>query len=287
MSAELAELSINRSGIPEFGSPGDNYATRLIIGRDAAMASIRKYVPDLKYDEPAASKTLRDIDVWEQRNRDELSVVMSDQSASALPAKIQTSLGSDKASAFIVAVFTTAASGLGPWSSGAVGKAASVGGTMNTEWARVDAETRLRVFGGIVKMEQDGQLSKFFVTPAGAAGFGIVQAVVVWAIVVAAVALASLILVYFYSAKKLELNNKLMRDLCESAQRSGDKSTIADCIGATKDLQSEGFVPTSWVGMAIFGGVVLGGVYVAAKYVPWGDVLSKHGASRDPRSEKQ
>jgi len=279
MSGELAALSVQRSNLPRFGQPGDNYATQLMIGRDAAFAAIKKYVPDLSYDESAASKTLRDIDVWEQRNRSELTVVMSDQSASALPTKIQTSLGSDKAKAFIVAVFTTASSGLGPWVSGAVGSAASMGGKVNTEWARVDAETRLQVFGGIVKMEADGQLSKFFVPPGGTSGFGLVPPVVVWAVVVAAVAIASLVLVYLYAAKRLEMNNKLMRDLCESAQMSGDKDTVAACIGATKELQSQGFVPTSWIGTVLFGGVLVGGIYVAAKYAPWGKIFhSRDGA---------
>jgi hypothetical protein len=277
MNEVLAELSAHRAGLPAFGKSGDNYATRLVIGRDAAMAALRKYVPDLKYDEQAAGKTLRDVDVWEQRNGDALSATMADPSASALPEKIQMSLGSDKAGAFIVAVFTTASSGLGPWFSGAVGSAAMVGGSINTEWARIDAETRLSVFGGIVKMENDGQLAKFFVPPAGMKGFGAVQAVVVWAIVVAVVAMASLLLVYMYSAKRLELNNRLMRDLCEDAQKSGDSATTIECISATKDLQSAGFVPTSWVGMAVIGGVIVGGVYMAAKYLPWDKLVVTHG----------
>ncbi len=272
MSIDLHILSANRANLPKFGQPGDNYAQQLTIGRDAAFVALTKYVQNLSYDLSAAKSTLRDIGVWESRNHDALASVMADPASDALPNQIQLSLGQSKAAAFMIAVFTTAAAGLGPWQSGSVGQAASTGGPINTDWARVDAETRLQVFGGIVKMENDGQLSKFFV-PAGTNGFGLPVPVLV-AIVVAVVALASLVLVYLYAAKRLEQNNRLMRDLCEQAEKNGDKQTVSACLDASVNLQNQGFVPTSWVAIGAAAVAVVGVAYVGVKYAPW-DILLK------------
>jgi hypothetical protein len=238
--SDLAQLSLQRVGLPSF--PGATVPDQLTNARDAALAVLQKYVPQLTFDPVAAKATLDQISVWEERNNTTLSQVLSNPNVEALPSQIQLVFGSDKAQQFIIAVFTEAAVGLGPWQSGAVAREAAAGTTIQPRWADEDAQARLQVFGGIVKMDQDGYLAKLFVAPSGggqAFALGLAP-LVVWAIVVTVVALASLFLLYLYNAKRLDQNNKLMRDLCDQAQKQGDSATVSQCIKATEGLQQQG-----------------------------------------------
>jgi hypothetical protein len=238
--SDLAQLSLQRAGLPSF--PGATVPDQLTNARDAALAVLQKYVPKLVFDPVAAKATLDQISVWEERNNTSLSQVLSNPNVEALPSQIQLVFGSDKAQQFIIAVFTEAAVGLGPWKSGAVAREAASGQIIQPRWAEEDAQTRLQVFGGIVKMDQDGYLAKLFVPPPGggqAFALGIAP-LVVWAVVVTVVALAGLFLLYLYSAKRLDQNNKLMRDICDNAQKSGDSTTVAQCVEATVGLQQQG-----------------------------------------------
>lgn len=272
MSSELAMLSLDRAGIPDF--PGATVRDQLLAGRDAALAVLRKYVPTLGFDIQAADDVLRGIEAWEERNSDTLAATLQDPNAAALPEQIRLAFGSDKAQQFIIAVFTRAAVGLGPWNSGRVAVEVSRGQMpgVNDTWARTDAAYRLRVFGGIVRMEQTGCMQHFFVDPTatcGASGFGVAP-VIVWAIVVAVVLVAALVLLFVYSARRLDENNRLMRDMCERAQADGDKATVDKCIQATKDLQAESIIPGLGDAVSSLGKIVGIGIlaYVALKYGP-------------------
>ena len=242
---ELATLSLARAGLPQF--PGVTVPAQLLAGRDAALSILRKYIPSLAFDESKAEETLAKVGAWEERNRASLEQVLSDPSAEALPEQIRLSFNSDMARDFVVAGFTQAAAGLGPWMSGAVSRETASGAKIQERWAREDAEYRLQVFGSIVKMEQDGYLKTLFIPPADAgqtSGLGFAPApVVVWAIVVAVVAVAALVLLYLYSSQRLSENNRLMRDLCEDAQKKGEKDTVASCIEATRGLQAGSMIP--------------------------------------------
>jgi hypothetical protein len=238
--SDLAQLSLQRAGLPTF--PGATVPEQLISGRMAAQAVLQKYVPQFVFDPVAAKSTLDQIGVWEERNRATLSQVLADPSVEALPSQIQLTFGSDKAQQFILAVFTQAAVGMGPWVSGAVAREAAAGTTIQPRWADEDGQARLQVFGGIVKMEQDGYLAKLFVPPAtGNQAFALgIAPLFVWAIVVTVVAMAGVLLLYFENAKRLDQNNKLMRDICENAQKQGDSSTVSQCVEAAAGLQQQG-----------------------------------------------
>jgi len=272
MSSELAMLSVDRAGLPDF--PGATVAEQLLAGRDAALAVLRKYVPTLSFDVAAADDVLRGIEAWEERNSTALAATLQDPSAAALPEQIRIAFGSDKAQQFIVAVFTRAAAGMGPWTSGRVATEVTRGqmpGVSDT-WARTDAAYRLRVFGGIVRMEQTGCMQHFFVDPSAtcaASGLGVAP-VIVWAIVVAVVLVAALVLMFIYSARRLDENNRLMRDMCERAQAEGDKAVVDKCVQATKDLQAESMIPGLGDAISSLGKIVGVGVlaYVALKYGP-------------------
>lgn len=247
MTTELAALSLARADLPVF--PGNTLPSKLLAGRAAAEAALRKYVPDLAFDITAANAVLAKVDVWEERNRDVLQATLADPSATALPDAVKIAFDSATAQAFVIATFTRAAWGIGPWMSGAVGKEALTPGvkTINPAWAQEDAGYRLQVFGAIVKMDEVGYLKALFEPPApgstqGYGAFGIAP-VVVWAVVVAVVAIAALFLLYLYSSKRLADNNRLMQDLCDKAQKDGDADTVKQCIEATRSLQAESMIP--------------------------------------------
>lgn len=274
----LAQLSLQRAQLPKFS--GVTYVEQLLNGRAAAAAVLSKYVPNFGFDLDAAEQTMREVGVWEERNRKQLEVLVSDPSSSALPEAVRVAMGNDKAQAFILAGFTQAAWGLGPWVSGAIEREAASGQKIQTTWAQDDAEARLAVFGSIVKMDNDGYLQKLFVPPAGTAGLGWVPVVIegstlVWAVVVTLVAVAALVIGYLYLSKTLTLNNRLMRDLCEKAQKEGDQATIAACIKETAGLQKPPGLEslTAEIGKAV---LVVGLAYVLLKTVP--SMLKKRSA---------
>ena len=278
---DLATLSLARAGLPSF--PGASLPEQLLAGRDQALAALRQYVPTLAFDPAGAQAVLNQVSAWEERNRDALASVLADPSSEALPSAVQLSFGSDVAQQFVIACFTQAAQGLGPWTSGRVDREQSVGTTIQSAWAREDAQTRLNVFGSIVKMDQDGYLAQLFQPPgSGTQGFGIAP-VIVWAVVVGVVALATVLLLTFYAAKKLDANNKTMTDLCKKAQSDGDAATVKACIDATADLQKgsifpgiDAFVTNLWKVVAI--------AAVAYVGIKWGlPALQAHSERRSAR----
>jgi hypothetical protein len=262
---DLAALSLARAGLPSFA--GATLPEQLLTGRDAALAALRKYVPALSFDPGAARTVLDQVNVWIERNQARLTQVLSDPSVEAMPAEVQIALGADKAQQFVIAVFTEAAAGLGPWVSGAVDREAQLGKAVSIAWAQADAEMRLEVFAGIVRMDEDGYLAKLFTPPSAASGFGALPALVVWAVVITVVALAAVVLLYFYNSKRLSENNRLMTDLCTNAQKSGDQATVLACLKAAEGLQQQGMFQGLDDLMRAIGKVVLWGglAYVVLK----------------------
>jgi len=266
----LGQLSLTRAGLPTF--PGSTPQEQLLAGRAAAQAILLKYRPNLFFDQSAASLLMRQIGVWEDRNQSTLETLMQDPNASALPDQIRLTFGSDKAQAFIVAGFTLAAIGLGPWVSGAVDKAVSMskpGDLLQPAWAQSDAEARLQIFASIVKMENDGYLDKLFNRPSSLGFFpvAIEGSTLVWALVVTLVAVAALVLGYLYLTKIVELNNRTMNNLCAKAQAQGDTATVQACIEQAAGLQKPAFGGdiAKAVGQAA---AIVGVVWVLVKFLP-------------------
>lgn len=266
------ELSAARTvapGLPEF--VGDSIPAKLQDGRAKARAIILKYVPNFRFDQTEARNVMSEVNVWIERNEDELADAM-DTGQTNLPQALQLLMGTNKkVQQWVIANYTIAAAGMGPWESGKIAELAKEpSSNLSEAWALSDAKDRLESFGLIVKMENDGTMRDIFEAPAGTSGLGVpVAPVIVWAIVVAVVALAAVIASYFYLARRLQLNNALMRDICAKAQAEGDQITVKKCLEATKELQV-GDPFSALVGTIGKTVMVLGGVYLGLKYfLPW------------------
>jgi hypothetical protein len=135
--SDLATLAAGRAQLPVF--PGATLPDQLAAGRAAAEAILQKYVPGFSYDQGLADATLAKIGVWEERNQADLQAALANPNTEKLPQAICLAFGSDMAQQFILAGFTRAAWGLGPWQSGAVAAAAAAGTVMQPRWAQEDA----------------------------------------------------------------------------------------------------------------------------------------------------
>jgi len=230
--SDLGLVALGRAGLPDFA--GASYQEKLANGQAAALAVLQKYVPNLAFDPAGADKVLAQLEVWEEQNRARLEEAFQDTSSETLARDLQLELSNKTAQDFVIACYTRAAYGMGPWQSGAITQVSST-------WAQSDAETRLQVFGGIVKMDSDGFLAQLW-SPSGVSGFG---ALPVWAVVVILVAVgtAAVIATYLFATKRLSDNNRLMAQLCQDAQAKGDAATVQKCIEATQNLQQEGLFP--------------------------------------------
>jgi len=258
----LAQLSLQRvsQALPEFA--GTTLPEKLAAGRAAAEASLSKYAGKLSFDVAEAQAVARRVDAWAQRNEQDLSEAML-KTSNDLPAAMQLAMGSSiEVQQFLIASFTLAAAGMGPWSSGAVARSVEVGEHAEA-WAMLDAESRLQTFGLIVRMEADGDLEAIFRPPSAAAGLG---GWPVALIIVATVIFAAAVVTYVYLNRRLELNNRLMRELCERAQKRGDRATVEECIKATRDLQVSAFDD---VGSKLLTGLlIVGAGYLALTFGP-------------------
>jgi hypothetical protein len=248
--------------LPRF--PGNTVVEQLDNGMLQAAKALRKHVPDFKFDVAKAEADIRYVAAWAERNEADLSASMQSPEAN-LPDVLALKLTPDASRRYLLAIFTTAAAGLGPWRGGAVGWAAdeqlSLGGRrIDRQWAMDDATYRLQVFGSIVKLEQEGKLKDFFEgepQPLGMFGAGPSVGLIVLIVLIAAV-LAAAVVYYLYLGKQLQLNNKLMRDLCAEAQRRGDTETVRECIAALKP-------PEPWQAVATTIGII-GVAFVAIRY---------------------
>ena len=263
MSYELSSIASARVAyaLPVF--PGATLADQLIAGRAAASQSIRRHLPDFRFDVEASQQAMRDIDAWSMRNDASLQGLLADPNAQSLPESLQLSLGTpDRVRSFLLASFTLAAAGMGPWTSGEVERVVSAG-EQSDLWAGLDAQSRLQLFGIIVRLDEDDNLGPLLRGEKGLAGFGALPVVAV--VIIASVFFAAVVLTAIYLNRRMELNNRLMAEMCRRAQAEGRDDVVKDCIEATKDLQSETVLSTltsSIVKIALVATVI----YVGGKY---------------------
>lgn len=258
----LAELSAERLSPEMVEFAGSTMAEKLISGRAASRDALLKYT-ELSYDEGDAREAMADVDAWAERQRQELADVLK-SGAESLPDTLVLEMGRQRAQDFIVASFTLAAVGVGPYAAGEVARLSSGGGTvvdgtlLNSSWAIDDAEMRLQTFATIVALERRGQLEQIF-APQGQAGLGIAASTVAVIAIVAAIVAAAVVLFVVYD-RQLERNNEVLAELCREAQRRGDDDVVQACIEASRDLQLSplaGFGKELAKWIAIFGGAYL------------------------------
>jgi hypothetical protein len=118
--ANLAQLALSRvqSRMPVF--PGATVREQLLSARAQTHAVLLKYVPDLKFDVSEARDVMSQVNAWVERNREDLEEAMQ-SSEQTLPEFLVLNMGSsEQVQQWIVANYTVAAQGLGPWEAGKV-----------------------------------------------------------------------------------------------------------------------------------------------------------------------
>ena len=273
--SDLGMLALQRANLQDF--PGASYQEKLEAGRQAALAVLQKYQPDLAFDANAADQAVRTVGVWIDRNGERLQAAFADHSLETLTNDIALELSNQTAWAYVVACYTYAAQGLGPWRTDLISQ-------LSAAWAESDAETRLQVFAAIVQMDQDGTLASLFNAQGGTQGFGsyrglgLAPAVLV-AIVIAVIAVAGILAVLYYNLQRLDAANRMMANLCAQAQAQGNQAQVQACVDAAAGLQAMGPFDTISKGvsvtMALVGLAVV--AYVGIELV--GPMLKPKGAS--------
>lgn len=265
----LQQLALNRikGSLPTF--PGATPEERLQNGRVSAEGALRKYVPDFDFNTERARQVMSQVNGWAERNKEDLSKAMESPETN-LPRYLVLNMGNAaRVQDWVLANYVIAALGLGPWMSGRVVREVNdPNSNISLAWAQADENLRLQAFGMIVKMDQDRDLEYIFRGPPQGVGTPI-PALVVWAVVVAVIGLAAVIVNYLFVSRRLEINNNLMREQCLRAQAEGDTATVEKCIEAAKELQAK----DPWAGITSEVGKValtLGGIYIGVRYaLPW------------------
>lgn len=246
---------------------GRSYQEALLLGYDQARAILAKYTTTLMYDADSAKDLFHQVEAWQSIHTLEIEEMMKHPGTDTVPEQLALKFSPHKAQQFIIASFSSAARGLGPWFGGMIGKKIDYDPRVTQDFAKNDAMSRLAVFAGIVKLDGDGSLRTIFNPPAALQGFGALPAVAVgygaW-LLVAAVAAIAVVLVFVYFTRSNDANNKLMAELCKEAQSVGDKDTVGYCLKLTADLQNvSGSVVNDIVKyVAIGGALYIGVVYV-------------------------
>jgi hypothetical protein len=266
-----------RAELPAFA--GTTLAAQLSAGRSEAAARLGKYTTTLRFAPQAAADLLHEIQAWQDRNHALLEAYMSDPQSDTLPEQVALEFGPEKAQALIIAGFSEAARGLGPWLSGDLQRHLGTDPAIPEPWVREDAHHRLQVFGAIVKMDDDGDLKKIFqpeLSAPGAgpiSGLGLLPAVVTavgakWlivALILTVISTVALFLLYTFSLEQLRLNNRIMAERCERAQATGDTETVRLCIEAAAAAGQQtplGQLPRLLLRYALIGGAIYLGATV-------------------------
>lgn len=275
---ELAQLSLDRvrGQLPAF--PGATLGEKLRNARGQAHMVLQQYVPDLKFDVTEARDVMSQVNAWVERNRADLEKAMRSPGQS-LPEYLVLNMGSaERVQQWVIANYTVAAQGMGPWTSGKIDQlVADPGSDVSEQWALIDGHTRLNVFAMILKMERDGELAYVFRgQPLDGLGNPVIP---VWAIIVVLVSFAAIVAYFYLESRKLEINNQLMRDICTRAQKEGDQATVDKCIEATRDLQISSPSQTAARELARAAAVIVGGYLIVRYGVPWASKqMSKRSA---------
>jgi len=288
---ELMALSESRAGLPEFA--GATLTERLINGRNEARARLLKYTSKIRFSSGSADDLLHEINSWQERNAAIIKQRMSDPATDTLPEQIALEFGAKKAQQYVLAGYSVAAEGLGPWTSGKLLQLMSSAEhpVITEPWLREDADARLNLFASVVKLDDDGDLAVIFDPETYAQrqqvqGLGTLPAIiaavggkwVVMGLVLMFLGTVALFLMYAFSTEKVRLNNKLQAEICQKAQSQGDKGTVAACVEAAAAAQDNplGDITGDITKIAL----IVGAVYVGAKVLP--DLLKQRGARRAP-----
>lgn len=228
MTPTLLQLSQARAALPEF--VGSSLQEKLRNGHAEARSRLLKYRDKIRFAAGTADDLVAEIQTWQEINRATIEARMSDPATDTLPEQIALDFGPQKAQDYILAGYSYAVEGLGPWVSGQLFLSMNADPRFPQPWVEEDAQQRLQIFAAIVKLDDDGDLARIFEpdrfasAPAQQAqGFGFLPAVVaalgakwtVVALVLIVLGTVGLFLVFTHSLIKTRLNNKALVELCK------------------------------------------------------------------------
>lgn len=237
-SQELNRVAEAKAELPTF--EGLTLVDQLANAQRQASACLHKYVGDFTYSQAQADAVLHRIGSWADRNEQQLISAMSGASAAELPQQLRVEFSLEDVRAFIVASYSEATRSLGPWFSGAVGRAIQ-GGGVNEPQMRDDAKARMAVFGAIVKWDQEGTLAQLF-SRQPVQGLGLHPVIIAGIVVAAAIVLvgsAAVICNFLNSREVIRRSADLLDRMCRDAQEKGEQATIDKCIEMATGLQRE------------------------------------------------
>lgn len=264
MSNELGLLARQRAGLPTF--PGATVEEQLANGMAEAAARLKKYTSTASYSVEQADAVIHKVKSFTDRNAAAIQQYLADSTTNDLPDYLQLQLGKDEVAQFAIASYSLAASGLGPWLSGAV--AVKVG-TGEVEQPRMieDADARLAIFGSIVKWDNDGDLATIFAPQQQALGITPIMAgMIIVAVAFVVVGGLALVLHFVNASKVVSKNLDLFDKWCTQAQASGDAATTQKCIETSAGLQQQALDYSNPLSLAIKGVLILGGGYLFLVY---------------------
>lgn len=263
MSDDLNFLARQRAGLPAF--PGANVVEQLANGWDEAKARLAKYTSTMSYSVEQADAVVHKVKSWTERNEAALKQYLADSTANDLPDFLQLQLGKDEAQQFIIATYSLAATGLGPWLSGMVSAKVAEGSVPYPDMIE-DADARLAIFGSIVKWDNEGDLATIF-SPQQALGMNpIIVAGIIVAVAVVLVAGAAVVLQWVTAGKVVSKNAEMIDKWCSEAQEKGDQATVSKCLELSAGLQAQALDQSNPVTLAVKGLLLLGGGYLFLVY---------------------
>lgn len=263
--SDLDTLSRQRAGLPTFA--GASLQEQLLTGQAEAAKRLAKYVGGANYSVEQADAVIHKVRSWADRESSSLSAVLS-SSATDLPEQLKLQLGATEAQQFVLATYSLAAAGLGPWASGAVAANVTAG---NVPEPRIteDAAARLAIFGSIVKWDDDGDLATLFAPAQALVGLGLAPVIVAGIIVAVAIVLvvgAAVVLQWVTAAKVVSANVELMQKMCTDAQKAGDTATVNKCLQMSAGLQQSALDRSDPLTTAVKAAAIVGGMYVLVVY---------------------
>lgn len=273
-SAQAAVL-LERSGLRPIidGFPGGSLTEKLASGYEAAKTVLLQYTSTLKFSKEEAETVLFEIKGWADRNSDIIAEYMNDPASDTLPEQVALELGTKKAQQFVVAGFSEAARGLGPWLGGYVAGEVDKDPLLPEGWVKDDAHNRLVVFAAIMKMEADGDIEQIFrpeqwARKRGLSGVGLgmppmLVAGIVVAVVVVVVSTVALVLYFAEVSEQNREHNKVAADICAKGAATNDARLLKTCENLMKPAGGFGDDLMTKIGKyVLIGGVIYTGAFV-------------------------
>lgn len=265
---ELEYWAEKRADVPDFA--GGSLREKLWNGHAEAAKRLARYVGDFRYNADEAASIMLEIQAWSTAHRASLTEEFK-SGGDLLPEELRLELGQKKTQQYLLAIFSDAESGIPAWESGIVADNVAKG-VWSDGIVRQDADSRLGIFGEIVKLDDEGTLAQIF-------GKTEENPYVIAAIVVGAAAIAAGLYFGLVQYQQIQVTGSALNlPMC----KSDDPVQQENCIKLQETIaknpamgppvipgvSSETGSVIKWlavaliVGALVYGGVTLGGPYL-------------------------